>query len=207
MVTQTNISDEENDDDDDDEMTDSNMIFGITTAINICHKSDVGCIQQIRSYLLEKAEKHATDATLTLLRDTFTHPSKHVGFLINERFVNIPPQISVPMLENLWKEIRRANDKKMPYKFIYLLMIIKFHRKAAKKNKPSEDIYSNAEEETICDNAVASFEYSVKNEIDSGIAGDNLDSSSKVIPYRKVILLDADKLPSIIGTIKTLTGQ
>lgn len=188
-------------------MTDSNMIFGITTAINICHKADVGCVQQIRSYLLEKAEKHATDATLTLLRDTLTHPSKHVGFLINERFVNIPPQISVPLLESLWKEIRRATEKKMPFKFIYLLVLVKFHRKAAKKNKPSEDFYSNAEEETICDNAVASFEYSVKNEIDSGVTGDCLDSGSNLTPYRKVVLLDADKLPTIIGAIKQLIGQ
>lgn len=187
-------------------MTDSNMIFGITTAINICHKADVGCIQQIRSYLLEKAEKYATDATLKLLRDTFTHPSKHVGFLINERFVNIPPQISVPLLESLWKEIRRADEKKMPYKFIYFLMMIKFHRKAAKKNKPIENIYSNAEEECMCDNAIASFEYSVKNEIDSGVTGDCLESGTNITPYRKIIIIDADKLPSIIGSIKQLIG-
>lgn len=47
----------------------------------------------MKKYLLEKTQKKLAG----LLEDS----SKHVGLLLNERFINIPPQVSVPLLENL----------------------------------------------------------------------------------------------------------
>lgn len=203
MVTQCE-DDEEEDEDDDEDMSESNTVFGITTVINVTNKPDVGCIQQMQSYFLGKAEQHATEATRKLLRDIMTSNNKPLGFLINERFVNIPPQISVPLLESLLKEVRRANEKKMPYNFVYYLMMVKFYRKGGKKNKAIEDLYSNAEEEAICSKAVASFEYSVASETDSGVSGDWLEGDSLLTPYRKIVLFDAKDLPNMINSIKEL---
>lgn len=177
VVIQSEVDDEE--EDGDDEMYDSNMVFGITTAINITSRKDTSCVQQIRTYIIEKAEKNATDAALTYLRDVLGDDGRPVGFIVNERFINIPAQISVPLLDSLQKEIKRANDKKMPYNFAYFLLLVKFYRKEARKNREAEDIYSNPEEEVICKEAVASFGYSVQEEADTGMTGDWLEKDSK----------------------------
>lgn len=54
---------------------------------------DVDCIKEVKKYLIEKTHKKLAG----LLEDS----SKNVGLLLNERFINIPPQVSVPLLENL----------------------------------------------------------------------------------------------------------
>lgn len=187
--------DEEMSEDDDD---DEQVVFGITSMINLTSRKDTECIQQIKSIILDRAEKQATDATLKLLRDILSCNDRATGFLVNERFINIPTQICIPLLENLVKEIRRAADKKMPYNFDYIVMIVKIQRSEAKKGKPSEDFYSNAEEEYFVQESLASFEYCVKNEIDNGMTGKWKENDALTTPYRKVIILDGKKLPSIV---------
>lgn len=206
VIFQSEIEGEE-DDTEDEDMYDANMIFGITTAINMTAKKDKQCMEQLKSYIISKAEQHSIDATVAHLRDVLSNEARHVGFLINERFINIPPQISVPLLESLHTEIKQANEKKMPFDFAHFLMIIKFHRREAKKNKPDEDFYTNAEEEVIAKQAVQSFEYSVAGECDNGMSGDWLEGDETLIPYRKVVLFDASKLPHLIDAIKTFINN
>lgn len=192
--------DEEMGDDEDDE-DDPNVVFGITSVFNLTSRKETECVQQLKTMILERAEKSSTDATLKLLRDILTNENRTTGFLINERYINIPSQISVPMLENLCKEIKRAADKNMPYNFAYLVMILKFHRKEAKKGKPAEDVFSNPEEELFLQESLASFEYSVQTEMDTGLSGKWREGDEELMPFRKVIVLDGKKLPSIVESI------
>lgn len=64
-------------------------------------KKDVPCIEQFRGFVIQKAEKHAPDSVLKHFRDVLGNEARPVGYLINGRFMNIPAQISVPLLENL----------------------------------------------------------------------------------------------------------
>ena len=41
--------------------------------------------------------------------------SKSVGLIISERIMNIPPQLSVPLYETLFNEIRKARARGMPH--------------------------------------------------------------------------------------------
>ncbi|XP_053947259.1 protein BCCIP homolog [Anastrepha ludens] len=186
----------------DDDMVEDGTIFGITTVINMTAKKDVACIEQLRGYIVQRAEKHATDSVLTHFRDVLGNDGRPVGFLINERFINIPAQISIPLLENLYKEVLTAKQKGMKFNFSYYLMIIKFYRKEARKGKAAEDTFTNLEEEVICSKAVNSFEYSVVNECDVGMSGDWLEGDATLIPYRKIILFDAKQLPQLIDDIR-----
>lgn len=195
-------------DSDVDDMCEDGTIFGITTVLNITAKKDVPCVEQFRSFVIQKAEKHATDAVLKHFRDVLGNEARPIGYLINERFINIPAQISVPLLENLYKEITTAKQKGMPFNFVYFLMIVKFYRKEAKKGKPKEDTYTNAEEELLVEKAVSSYEYSVADECDTGMSGDWLEGDATLIPYRKVLLFDAKNLPELIFDIqKYINGQ
>ncbi|XP_036322917.1 protein BCCIP homolog [Rhagoletis pomonella] len=186
----------------DDDMVEDGTIFGITTVVNMTAKKDVACVEQLRGYIVQRAEKHATDAVLTHFRDVLDNEGRPVGFLINERFINIPAQISVPLLENLHKEVLAAKQKGMKFNFSYYLMIVKLYRKEARKGKPTEDTFTNAEEEVICSKAVNSFEFSVVDECDVGMSGDWLEGDATLTPYRKIILFDAKQLPELIDDVR-----
>lgn len=181
-----------------DEDDDENVVFGITSAINLTSRKDAECVKQFKTMILDRAEKTSTDATLKLLRDIFSCNDRATGFLINERFINIPTQICVPLLENLIKEIKRAADKKMPYNFDYVVMIVKIQRVEGKNGKEDENYYSNPEEEYFVQQSLASFEYCVKSECDTGLSGKWRENDAETTPFRKVIVLDGKKLPSIV---------
>ncbi|KAI9580463.1 protein BCCIP homolog [Glossina fuscipes] len=183
-------------------------IFGITTVLNITDKEDIAnkrCLQELRSFLIEKAEKSTNNTSFKNFCDALDNEAHPIGYLINERFLNIPAKISIPLLENLQQEITAAQSENVKYDFVYFLMIIKIYRKEAKENEPKQDYYVNAEEELLVQKAVDSFEYSVADVSDADYSGDWLKG---LIPYRKIILYDAKHLPdSIVDIRKHITGD
>ncbi|KAH8311546.1 hypothetical protein KR044_006828 [Drosophila immigrans] len=189
--------------DDDEDMVEDGTIFGITSVLNLSAKKDQPSITQLRTYLLERAKGHATEQLQQQLRELLDNEQRHVGLLINERFINIPAQISVPLLQNLQQEIEAAKAKKMKFDFGTLLLLVKFYRKEAKKGKPAEDHYTNAEDELLSERAKFSFEYSVASECDSGMSGDWLEGDAVMTPYRKLLVLEANKLPQLIKDIQS----
>lgn len=205
--------DEESDSDDaDGNFESTGTIFGITTALSVSTPYATGCLDQLRKYLIEKVEKYAPDTQKPVFLNALNNDDSKLGFLINERFINIPAQISVPLLENLSKEITRASTKKQKYSFTHYIMLIKFYRKDPKQNKKNinnidELIYSNVEEEILCEKCVTNFEYSVQNETDTGLSGNWTESDKTLIPYRKLVLFDAEKLNEIIDSIKEVTAD
>ena len=92
---------EDSDDDDDDDDNDSSDVFGVTSVLNITEKQNLECVQQLRSLLLDLCNEHATDQTKSLIQSLLSDDSQSIGLLINERIINIPAQISVPLLESL----------------------------------------------------------------------------------------------------------
>lgn len=88
-------------DSDDDDDGDVNDVFGVTSVVNITEKHNLECVQQLRNLLLELCSEHATDHANSLIRTLLSDGSHSVGLLISERIVNIPAQISVPLLESL----------------------------------------------------------------------------------------------------------
>ncbi|KAG6797253.1 protein BCCIP [Apis mellifera caucasica] len=198
----------------DDEDSDINDVFGITTVINLSSGQNYPCIQQLRDLLRQLANEHATDAANTMIKDVLENDSEALGLLINERFVNIPAQISVPLLENLISEIKRANNKKMPFNFSYYILICKLYKtedkklekklKHKKKDNTEEPaiLWSNPEEEIFAEEATISFEFSVEKESDSGLSGTWTETDDEMIPYRRVLLFEATKLQPIIDKIK-----
>lgn len=169
----------------------------------------------MRDLFKQLAQEHATDAANTMVKNVLENDSAALGLLINERFVNIPAQISVPLLENLISEMRRAVNKDMQFSFSYYILIIKLYKtneenekkknKNKRKNAVEEPnvIYSNPEEEIFAEEATVSFEFSVEKETDNGLSGAWEEDDYEMVPYRKVLLFEASKLQQIIDKIKT----
>ncbi|XP_012287817.1 protein BCCIP homolog [Orussus abietinus] len=190
-----------------------NGVFGITTVVNLSDRQNLPCIQQLRSILKQLASDNASDATNAMIKRILEDDSSTLGLLINERFVNMPAQISVPLLENLMCEIQRAVSKKMPFEFTYYILICKLYKmeKIVKKTEKSkrrgateepEIFWSNPEEEIFAKEATFSFEFCVEKEADSGLVGKWGECDDEMTPYRRVLLFEASKLQPIIDKIK-----
>lgn len=214
VVIQSFLDGDDDEDSDEDENTGTNFdssgtIFGITTAVNISKAQSHGCIEDIRKHLLTKCEQFAKPEDKQAIQNALNDDTKQTALLINERFINIPPQIAVPLLDNLHKEIGQAAAKKEKFRFSNYIMIVKLNRKKSKgkQKDQNEDIYSNGEEEILDDYADASFEFSAERETDSTLSGNWTESDSTLVPHRKVVIFDATKLPFVIDAIKELISE
>lgn len=213
VVKQSEVDVESEDDDDDN----TNDVFGITTVINLTEKQNVECVQQLRQLLRELCQEHGSDQSNVLVNSLLADDSRPVGLLLNERFINIPAQISVPLLESLSKEMKRAKEKKLSFAFSYYIIICKLYKvdgavdnnkkKGGGKNRTAvpldpDVLWSNPEEELFDQEADCRFEFSVKSESDTGLSGQWMEDDVIMTPYRRVLLLSAEKLDPLIQRIK-----
>lgn len=189
--------DEDDDDDDDDDLTD--IVYGITTAFNISARAPSTGEKELHDYLLEKSKQSSCTAITNILSDV----NKSVALLINERFVNIPPKIAVPMLENVQKELRIAAQKRGGVKFDHYLMILKYERQVV--NNVQEETYLNSEEEITCEKAPINFSYQVRGE--SELTVNSSENAGPVTAHRRVVLLDNNQLNESIQAIKQILNN
>ncbi|XP_053619365.1 protein BCCIP homolog [Plodia interpunctella] len=186
--------DEPEDDDDEDDGSDG--VFGVTTVINITKKKNEPSIQQIRTLLTTLAEDNADDRTKALIHKILSDDSQHVGLVINERILNIPAQISVPLFASLQTELEKAIKKNMPYTFQYLVWICKTYNTA---ENSSEVLYANQEERPLASEAVASFDVDVAEQ--AQLSQWDCDGGA-LSPCRKVLIFDGSKLNHLVRLIK-----
>ncbi|CAH0763351.1 unnamed protein product [Diatraea saccharalis] len=182
--------------DDDDEDDGSDGVFGITTIINITKRKDEKCIEQIRNLLTTLAEDNANDKTKALIKNILTDESNQVGLVINERILNIPAAISVPLFSSLQSELDKAVRKNMPYTFQYLIWICKTYNTG---EQSSEVLFANQEEKPIADEALASFDVDVTEQAD--LSQWDYEGGA-LTPCRKVLIFDGSKLNNLIRLIK-----
>lgn len=172
-------------------------------------KQDLLFIQQLRTLLKDMAIDHASDETNRMIDHILENNDVTLGLIINQRFVNIPAQISVPLLEHLSSEIKRANDKGKPFAFTHYILICKFYKtneifgkRNKNHNETDEIIWSNPEEEIFAEEAEWSFEFSVEKDSDNALGGSWTETDCEMTPYKRVLIFKADKLSPIINKIK-----
>jgi protein BCP1 len=199
--------DENMQDDDSDDEDDDNVVFGIASVINLSSQKHEALAKPVKNLIIEKCKECANNTDVTVVENLFGSASdKSIGFIVNERYVNIPPQVSVPLLDNLQKEIKRAVEKKKDFKFDYYLLISKYHQ--SKKGKGDEEFYTNPEEELFAKEALCKFNYSVASEMDTGLTGKWKEEDEQLEPMRRVIIFEASKLEGLIQSINGfLTGS
>lgn len=202
VIKQVDAEEDDDDEEEEEEMgDDEQQVFGVTTVINLTARKDEECVAGLRTALVERCSSSGPDSTTALLRDILGNESKHVGLLLSERLVNLPPQFAIPVFDCLRKEINEAKKKKMPYDFAYLLLISKVYKLEKKKKKGAEtELWGNPEEEVIAEESTASFEYNVKG--DSTMSGEWDEDDPQYTPFRRVLVLEAARLPEIIAKVK-----
>lgn len=61
----------------------------------------VQCVEEVKELLLDRCEKSATRSVTEQLEQILNDTSKPVGLLLSERFINVPPQIALPLHKHL----------------------------------------------------------------------------------------------------------
>ncbi|XP_069140116.1 BRCA2 and CDKN1A-interacting protein-like [Argopecten irradians] len=199
VIKQMDIPDDDEDDGMDED--DNDAVFGLMSVVNITEKKDLECVQQVRSLLLDHCKACAKEK-LPRFSDMLHDSDQHVGLLLSERYLNIPPQISVPMYDSLIKDMEKCQRKQMKYSFAKYMMVSKTYRmKGGSKQKEEPVIFSNSEEELLHEVSELSFTYSVEDDRDT-VVGGQWDSDNPMEALRTVMVIPADQLSVALTRIK-----
>lgn len=181
--------------DDDDEDDGSDGVFGVTTVVNITKRKNEPSVAQIRELLTKLSQDHADPRTKELIKYILADDSQHTGLVINERILNIPAAISVPLFASLQTELEKAHRKNMLYNFKYLIWISKTYT----TGESSEVLFANQEEKSLVSEAIASFDVDVTDQAD--LSQWDYEGGA-LTPCRKILLFEGIKFGYLIDLMK-----
>ncbi|XP_055345993.1 protein BCCIP homolog [Paramacrobiotus metropolitanus] len=170
---------------------DEEDIFGLTTVVNLTARKDKQCIKDFTRFLKEKYDlQKDCNESRARFSDLFEEKLGNVGWIINERFINLPSQIAPSMFQSLKKDVEDAASKSMPYKMDKTLLIAKAH--IPKGGSSKNPVFSNDEEELLFEKSLASFCYTTGNEKDttSATAEWKNKKDKELVSIRIVMLLE-----------------
>jgi len=210
--------DEDEEDEDEMESDAVDEVFGISTVINLTHRltnetknapsEGDKAIKQLVNLLVDKSDKNGGPVQTKTL-PFLTDKEKHTGWLLNERFVNIPAQISLPLYDSLRDEMHSACAKGQKFKFDYFLLLSKaLKEKGAKKKDQEELIFTNGEEELFQEECAFSFAFSVADQqadAETIPEGGNDDDASYE-PWRVVMIIPAEKMEVVAKKMTDILG-
>lgn len=181
-VTQV-IASEANDESGDDNEDDSDdNIFGIISYIDLEGQKD------LKTYLTDKSPD---------IKQLSNDKAK-VAVIFNERYVNLPPQLSVPTLKNLTEHLDKAK-----YSHLIFLSKILLRSKDAPNKKRRTDkgqtsnepiIYLNPEEEIIFEGCKSHQDIDVSSQCDYHDNG--------YIPNRRIMIVEYANWKTILDNIE-----
>merc|ERR1712142_648848 len=210
--------DEEEEEDDEMETDNVEEVFGISTVINLTQRlTDESktpsegdkAIKQMVDLLVDKSDKHGGPVQTKTLKEFLTDKEKHTGWLLNERFVNIPPQISLPLYDSLRDEMHSACAKGQKFKFHrFLLMSKALKAKGGKKKDQDVLIFSNGEEELFQEESAFQFAFSVADQQADAetISEAGEDGETSYESWRVVMIIPAEKMAVVAKKLTDILG-
>lgn len=133
-----------------------------------------------------------------------------IGFVVNERYINLPPQLSLPTLKTLTQSLDGTN-------FTHFCFISKVLLKSrntdtklpSKKSKSGQSstsvaepiIFVNPEEEIISEEANCYTDLDVSAHCDEN-ASWSFGSDIKYIPHRRFIVIESESWPNILKKLE-----
>ncbi|XP_026506848.1 LOW QUALITY PROTEIN: BRCA2 and CDKN1A-interacting protein [Terrapene carolina triunguis] len=197
---------------DDEEEEEDDEVFGFISLLNLTERKGTQCAEQIKELILSLCEKNCDQSMVEHLDKLLNDTTKPVGFLLNERFINVPPQIALPMHQQLQKELAETQRTNKPCgKCYYYLLISKTFTETAKRSskkrgestqQKEELMFANAEEEFFYEKALLKFSYSVQEESDTCLGGRWSFDDVPMKPLRTVMLIPSDRMNAIMDKLK-----
>ncbi|ORE18765.1 hypothetical protein BCV71DRAFT_178879 [Rhizopus microsporus] len=143
---------------------------------------------------------------------------KQVGWVVSERFINMPVEIMPPMYAMLQEETKKAVQQNEPYSFEWYMFISKTYRevassiddeeeegeKAGSSKKPvnNETFYFQSEDEIIANYAEYQFDYTFTNsEKEQAADSRRAFSDFGIQPARRLLFVHQSKFDDLVAEI------
>ncbi|KAG2198998.1 hypothetical protein INT46_005538 [Mucor plumbeus] len=194
--------------------------YAILSIINLTHQKEKEGVKQLCNYLSNKCPKK-NEALLKAVKKILSLSStdKHVGWVVSERFINMPVEIMAPMYTMLQEELKNAVKEKESYVFEWYMFISKTYKEVTsiidedgeepqqKKSKAStsdssETFYFQSEDEIIA--KYAEYQYDFKftnNEKEQAADSRRAFSDFGIAPSRKLLLVHKSKFDDMVNEI------
>jgi len=184
-------------------------IFGVLSLIDLNSPRCKNYSSAFKTFILkesQRADKKTSKNLYEKIAEIFRE--KRVVYCVNERFVNIPPAISVPMFESLLTDLEtaKANKNENDFESDYWLFLSKHFEtdlcgetNGSASNSDSDLIYSNAEEQVFEEFSELKFEISCGK---STPKGSNKDAQMNSVT--NCLFLPVNKIKDCIEKIKSL---
>ena len=197
--------------------SEENTIFGVLSLIDMNAEKHQKIAKGLIDFILNECEKLSNNSSeMKNLKQQLTtlFKEKRVCYILNERFINVPVDISVPMYESLLADINNvivpmasskeaaANAKNSSMD--YWLFFAKIYTEQTRKNnrKMVETIYANPEEETFEEFSELKFEIPYGSKAPKSTSGDW--SKNELEPTLKVLLVPKNRINDALTKIKSL---
>ncbi|XP_065116776.1 protein BCCIP homolog [Paramisgurnus dabryanus] len=189
---------------DSDDEADPDEVFGFISMINLTERQGVECVEKLKDLILEQCATESSPDVQERFEKLLNGSSQSVGLLLSERFVNVPPQIALPLHKQLQKEMAEAQRTNKPSgKCQFCLMISKTCKPAKKVisghgQGKDELVFVNDEEEFFYEQATLKFSYCVQDEADSCATGKWSYDDVPMKPFRTVMVIPMDSMGIIM---------
>lgn len=181
------------------EESDDAGLFAVVSSLNLGRYKDCKCIMEIKDFLLSVCQEKHIAVELNSLIEEKAH---HVGLLLSQRVVNLPPQLLPHLYDALFDEISWATEDepteelRNSFRFRYYLIISQIYKhKNANKRRPTSGsdealIYIHPEDEIFHKLSSWSFDFTLNGQ---------QPAIEELKSYRKmglVIAVEAGKVPT-----------
>jgi protein BCP1 len=194
--------------------SDDETIFGILSIVNLSSPRVKTFANSMNEFLIKEYDKYAKKSSSVNNRLSTSElaeliKTKKIFYVVNERFINIPPEISVPMFESLNKDLDKINkekrddsDFKVNEPADYWLFLSRVFNEPSNSGSSSK-VYSNSEEEIFEEFSNIKFEISYINS-NSGSSKAATSSSANEQVFLRVFLLPNENIKPAMDKIKIL---
>lgn len=205
IVLEDSEEDDEDDDEEEDDETDD-TIYGVTTVLDLSVEPSGEEFRKVKEQfnklLTDKCPKYKEILESTNAESKF-------GFVVNERYINLPPQLALPTLKSLTQHMDKSN-------YTHLVFLSKIlHREKStstevksKRSKSGESssqdpplIYVNSEEQIIYEHSLSSNDFDVSSCCDENMSW-SFSSDIKYAPHRRFMIVDYKKWTLVLNDLE-----
>lgn len=188
----------------------ANDAYAFLTALNVREHRDKKPVADLVDYLATKASQSTNEKLATEVPETLKE--KHVGLVLGERLINMPPEISPPMYSMLVDEIDAAVEDKEPYDFTHYLVVSRSYNEvqsllddgARKSKKAREDppmFYFHPEDEVLQKYVVAAGSYPFTKDDESVADSKRAFQEMGIRSMGYMLLIEAAKWPAAVKAV------
>lgn len=132
------------------------------------------------------------------------------SYIVNERFLNIPPGISIPMFESLLDDVQKLSEDSANKKSEYWLFLARIFTEEANKAKHSSKLnapetqYANPEEEIFEQFSELKYDISYGQKTSKATGGKWSKDDPALTPSLRVLIINKNKVKDALEKIKNL---